>query len=92
VLTPSGPKMDIAAAWSGQWLYDARAIKCPSLVVRGEWDSVSNDEDAATLIDALGSPVKEDVRIPSATHLMHLETARVQLYDRVNEFLLHASR
>jgi pimeloyl-ACP methyl ester carboxylesterase len=91
VLTPSGPKMDIAASWAGQWLYDARAIKCPSLVVRGEWDSVSNDEDAATLMDALGASVKEDVRISCATHLMHLELARVELHERVNEFLHHAT-
>jgi alpha-beta hydrolase superfamily lysophospholipase len=87
VLTPWGPKMDIAAAWSGEWLYDASAIKCPSLVVRGEWDSVSNDEDAATLIGALGTSMKEDVRIARATHLMHLESARVELYQRVNDFL-----
>jgi alpha-beta hydrolase superfamily lysophospholipase len=91
VLTPSGPKMDIAAAWSGQWLYDAGAIKCPTLVVRGEWDSVSNDQDAGTLMGALGAAMKEDVRIACGTHLMHLEAARVELYARVNDFLHRAS-
>jgi alpha-beta hydrolase superfamily lysophospholipase len=91
VLTPWGPKMDIAAAWSGEWLYDASAIKCPSLVVRGEWDGVSNDEDAATLLGALGASAKDDVRIARATHLMHLESARAELYERVNDFLQRAT-
>ncbi|MEO7392430.1 MAG: alpha/beta hydrolase [Ramlibacter sp.] len=87
VLTPSGPMADIAACWSGDRLYDPAAITAPTLVVRGEWDSLCPDSDALALVGALGATVKVDVKIARATHLMHLETARTELHRCVNDFL-----
>ena len=87
VLTPSGPVADIGASWSGQRVFDAAAIKAPTLIVRGEWDSLCTDRDALALNSALGAAVKEDVKIERATHLMHLEAGRTELHRRVNDFL-----
>ncbi len=47
-----------------------------------------SDSDAKWLFDALsGSPVKRDVKISRATHLMHLEESRYALYRETQTFL-----
>lgn len=87
VTTPSGPIADIAALWSGQVLYDPRRIVAPTLLVRGEWDSLCLDADADHLLAALGSRYKRDVKVERGTHLLHLESQRAVLHQRVNLFL-----
>jgi alpha-beta hydrolase superfamily lysophospholipase len=87
VLTPSGPQADVLALWSGQALYDPSLIIAPTLLVRGEWDSVCASSDANYLLRALGSTDKSHVGIERATHLMHLESQRGLLYNAVNTFL-----
>jgi len=87
VMTPCGPLADIAALWSGHAWYDPARIAAPTLLVRGEWDSVCNDDDAARLMSQLGTPLRRDVKIARATHLMHLEAQRVELHAQVNRFL-----
>lgn len=56
-------------------------------MVLGEWDSLCTDADASRLLAGLGSRDKADVKIERATHLMHLESQRAVLYDRVNTLL-----
>jgi len=46
-----------------------------------------NDADAQRLLQALGSSVKDDVKIARGTHLLHLEHQRMDLYAQVNRFL-----
>jgi len=92
VNTPYGPVADVQAVWSGQTLYDAGRIVAPTLIVRGEWDSVCSDRDAERLLGALGTADKTDVKIERAAHLMHLEQQRGELYARVNEFLLRVRK
>ncbi len=87
VMTPYGPVADIAALWSGRALYDPARIRVSTLLVRGEWDSACNDADAGRLLAGLDVPVKRDVKIERATHLMHLERQRVALHAEVNRFL-----
>jgi pimeloyl-ACP methyl ester carboxylesterase len=87
VLTPIAPLVDVGAMWSGQALYDPALIVAPTLLVRGEWDSVCTDADASRLLPALGGKDNYDVKIERATHLMHLESQRTVLHDRVNAFL-----
>lgn len=87
VLTPYGPIADIAALWSGDSLFDAAKINTPVLLIRGEWDSVCNDADAARLQSRIGAIDKADLKIPRATHLMHLESQRTMLHNAVNTFL-----
>jgi alpha-beta hydrolase superfamily lysophospholipase len=87
VMTPGGPQADVLALWSGQALYDPSRVDAPTLLVRGEWDSVCGEADAQLLLAALGSADKTSVSIGRATHLMHLESGRALLYNAVNTFL-----
>jgi hypothetical protein len=57
-------------------------------IIRSEWDRMCTDADAKWLFDALsGSPVKRDVKISRATHLMHLAKSRYSLYRETQTFL-----
>ena len=87
VLTPAGPLADIAALWSGQALYDPGKVQAPTLLVRGEWDTLCTDGEAQRLLSGLAAPIRQDVKIPRATHLMHLEQQRCALHATVNRFL-----
>lgn len=92
VSTPAGPQLDVRAMWSGQALYDPARIVAPTLLVRGEWDSVCDAEDTRRLLGALGGAVRVSATIQGATHLMHLEARRGLLYNEVNRFLLERGR
>ncbi|QWG16568.1 alpha/beta hydrolase [Bradyrhizobium sediminis] len=88
VRIPNGPQADIIAAMSGQLAYDPRRVVAPLLIVRGAWDNLCRDADAASLIDTLGAKEKADVVIPAATHLMHLELGREGLFAAAADWLL----
>lgn len=93
VKTPSGPWQDIATANAGDRAYDPALIRAPVAIIRGEWDSLATDADARWLFDALKlSPVKRDIKIGRATHLMHLEENRYALYREAQTFLEDADR
>jgi branched-chain amino acid transport system substrate-binding protein len=88
VRVPSGPAADINLAWSGTFPYDPTKIIVPTLIVRGEWDTVTKNEDAHWLYDNLrNAPIRRDVVISRGTHVMHLEESRFQLYREVQIFL-----
>lgn len=88
VRMPNGPIADIFAAWSGTLAYDPAGLRAPLLIVRGEWDSLCTDADAAWLLQAASASLeKQDIRIPATTHLMHLEENRSQLYRAATDFL-----
>ena len=88
VKTPSGAFQDIYDAWAGELAYDPARIHAPVAIVRGEWDGMCLDADANWLLAALSSsPVRRDVKIGRATHLMHLEESRFALYRESECFL-----
>lgn len=87
VRIPNGPQADIIAAMSGQLAYDPRRVQAPTLIVRGEWDNLCQDADAAWLTHALGASTKADVVVPRATHLMHLEHGREGLFAATTGWL-----
>ncbi len=88
VKIPTGPFADIARAQHGQLAYDPAGVRAPVAIIRGEWDSLCTDADAAWLFDALAaSPIRRDVKIARATHLMHLEAMRGALYRETITFL-----
>jgi len=88
VNTPSGPSHDIAIAWDGNLSYNPALICAPIALIRGAWDSLATDADARWLFDALAnSPMKRDIKIGRATHLMHLEENRYALYRETQSFL-----
>ena len=88
VRTPSGAFQDIFDAWGGELAYDPALVRAPVAIIRGEWDSYCTDDDARWLFDALkASPLRRDVKISRATHLMHLEENRYALYREAETFL-----
>lgn len=91
VQVPAGPMADIGALWSGEPLVDASRVRAPTLLVRGEWDSVCDDRDAAHLVRSMSGTSVRDRVIAKGTHLMHLETSRIDLHRVVNEFLLECT-
>jgi pimeloyl-ACP methyl ester carboxylesterase len=88
VKVPSGAFQDIFDAWAGEVAYDPAMVRAPVAIIRGEWDAYCTDTDARWLFDALtASPIKLDIKIGRATHLMHLETMRDALYRESIAFL-----
>jgi pimeloyl-ACP methyl ester carboxylesterase len=87
VRVPAGPFADILDAWCGASAYIPGAIQAPTLIVRGEWDTWSTTADAEWLVDNRPQRVTQDVVIPRATHVMHLEENRHQLYRAARRFL-----
>lgn len=87
VKIPTGPQADILAAWSGDFPYDPATITAPVLIVRGAWDSLMKDADAAYLLDRFSAKDKRDVKVPKGTHLMHLEHSREDLFAATGRFL-----
>lgn len=91
VQVPTGPMADIGALWSGEPLVDASRVRTPTLLVRGAWDSVCDDRDAARLMQAMSNAAVRDHVIARGTHLMHLEAGRIDLHRVVNDFLLECT-
>jgi len=88
VKTPWGALTDVSKLWSGGKLFEPAEIKVPTLIVRGEWDSYATDADAKWLFDSLKQAyVKRDVKIARATHFMHFEANRFDLYEETRGFL-----
>jgi pimeloyl-ACP methyl ester carboxylesterase len=88
VKTPSGAFQDIYDAWAGDLAYEPGLVRAPVAIIRGEWDGMCGDADAAWLFGALSaSPRRRDIKIGRATHLMHLEEQRVALYRETECFL-----
>lgn len=88
VKVPSGAFQDIYDAWARELAYDPALVRAPVAIIRGEWDGMCTDRDARWLFDALSaSPIRRDVKISRATHLMHLETSRFALYREAETFL-----
>lgn len=91
VQVPTGPQADIMALWSGGDLYDPAAIAAPTLIVRGEWDSVCSAADVDRLQSRMKVKAVVSQVIPASGHLAHLETNRAALWAKVNAFLTSAS-
>jgi pimeloyl-ACP methyl ester carboxylesterase len=88
VRIPNGPRADNMAAWAGKLAWDPAKLARPLTIVRGAWDSLCRDADAAMLLDAAKSaPDRRDLKLDAGTHLMHLETGRRALYDAVGRNL-----
>jgi len=91
VKTPAGPLAAIVKAWNGALDYDPARVKAPVAIIRGEWDGLLPDADARWLFDAFASsPLKRDIKISKATHLMHLEAMRHALHHESVAFLNEA--
>jgi pimeloyl-ACP methyl ester carboxylesterase len=93
VKVPTGPFNDIRHAWNGEFPHDPGLVRAPVVIIRGEWDGLIPDVDSRWLFDGLkASPMKRDIKIGRATHLMHLEAMRYTLYRESIAFLLAGDR
>jgi len=93
VAVPSGAFQDIFDAWAGDLPYNPARVRAPVAIIRGAWDGMCTDADAAWLLAALlGAAERRDVVTPRATHLMHLEEGRTALYRATEAFLGGATR
>lgn len=92
VQIPSGPLHDVAEMFAGHALVDSTAITQPTLIIRGEWDDITQDADARRLFDALvNARDKRDVKIAGGNHWMHLQPSRQALWVQTLSFLSEAS-
>ncbi len=88
VRVPFGPMADNLEARVGKPAWEPARLTRPLTVVRGAWDSLCLDRDAATILDAAtAAPSRHDRKLDGGTHLMHLETGRHALYDAVGHAL-----
>ncbi len=89
VTVPNGPAADVLAAWSGSFPYNPELIRVSTLIVRGEWDTVTTDKDALWLFNSLtNAPYKRDIKLSAGGHVMHLERNRHALHAVTRDFLL----
>lgn len=85
---PSGPSQDVEDLLHNKVYYNPKKIKASTLIIRGEWDSYPNNNDAYNLFTSLENAAsKKYVVIEKGTHVMHLEKSRFKLYDEVLHFL-----
>ncbi|MBC9797643.1 alpha/beta hydrolase [Sinomicrobium weinanense] len=84
---PSAWEADLFDCWNGNCFFDPRKIKNPTLLIRGEWDTTFNFDDAEKLFGQMeNAPSKRYVVIDRGTHVLHLEKNRFALYDEVQLF------
>lgn len=88
---PCGAMEDSFYLATGRQLWDASLITAPVLAIAGEKDFWSRPEDMQHLqADLVHSATVRMVRIPNATHFLHLERparGRAQLIDEVDNFV-----
>jgi hypothetical protein len=88
VRIPNGPRADNLDALSGRLAWDPANLTRPLHIVRGAWDSLCRDPDAAMLLKAaIAAPERSDRKLDGGTHLMHLENGRRMLYQAVGQAL-----
>jgi pimeloyl-ACP methyl ester carboxylesterase len=92
VRIPNGPRANNLDAWAGRLSWDPGKLTRPLSIVRGAWDSLCRDADAAMILEAARSaPGRHDCKLDAGTHLMHLETGRRALYQAVGQALKGAT-
>ncbi|WP_255197891.1 alpha/beta hydrolase [Halorarius litoreus] len=84
-IAQAGALADTKATVEGERIYDAAAIDCPTLVVRGDEDAISVREDAVGLFDELACR-KEYAEIGGGDHYVMHGDSRAALYDAVDAF------
>lgn len=86
---PNGVIADVMRFWTqGQPTWDPAAIRCPTLIVIGEWDADTPPAMAQAIFAKLvNARTKQLTLIGRATHTMALESNRDQLFAAVQSFL-----
>jgi pimeloyl-ACP methyl ester carboxylesterase len=85
---PNGVLEDSFYQATGRPLWNAANIYAPTLVIGGDFDTWSFQEDRAGLIrELVHAPVKHNVLIHNATHFVIFENKRFEFFGEVLKFL-----
>lgn len=83
---PNGTLHDLFEVFSGRQLVNPAAIRVPTLLVRGEHDATSTEEDARSLFACLGTREKEYLTIGDAGHFICAERKAAQFQEALTNF------
>ena len=81
---PTGTYLDMTANLP---LVDPTKVQCPVLMVRGQYDGISTEEDLLDFFARLPTPDKQYAVIPGAAHAVGMSLARADLWHVMLEFL-----
>ena len=85
---PNGVLEDSFYQATGRPLWNAANIYVPTLVIGGDYDTWSFQEDREGLMKALvHAPSKKNVVIHDATHFVLFEKHRMEFFDEVLKFI-----
>lgn len=83
---PMGPMVDLYEIWSGRPIYDASLITAPTLFIRGDCDTFS--DDPGYMASLSNASYKRYVEIPDATHwALYEDQPSVTLMNEIGSFL-----
>lgn len=82
---PTGVLSDAHRVYTLRPIYDASKITCPTLILRGEQDSASQDIDMQGLFAKLQCP-KQRIDISDASHYGILEKGADRFFEVIGEF------
>jgi alpha-beta hydrolase superfamily lysophospholipase len=81
---PTGTYLDMTANLP---LVDPTKMQCPVLMVRGQYDGISTEEDLLDFFTRLPTPDKQYNVIPGAAHAIGMSLTRADLWHVMHEFL-----
>ena len=81
---PTGTYLDMTANLP---LVDPTKVQSPVLMVRGQYDGISTEEDLLDFFTKLPTPDKQYVVIPGAAHAVGMSLTRADLWHVTHEFL-----
>ena len=88
VKSPNGSYADLFDRARGIPAYDAAKLRCPALLIFGDYDGSANEAEAWDLFGKMtNSRGKRFVVIGDGTHYMEFEKRREELYREVENFL-----
>ncbi len=83
---PTGVIEDCVEIYNQRPLYNAAAVRCPVLILRGAYDSDSHPLDMENLLRQLKSPEKRMVTFGDATHYAIVEKDAFKLWQETVRF------
>jgi pimeloyl-ACP methyl ester carboxylesterase len=81
---PTGTYLDMTANLP---LVDPAKVQCPVLMVRGQYDGISTEEDLLDFFTKLPTPDKQYAVIPGAAHSLAAANTRADFWHVMHEFL-----
>jgi pimeloyl-ACP methyl ester carboxylesterase len=85
---PNGVLEDSFMQATGRGMFNASSIYVPTLVIGGDFDTWSYQEDREGLMrDLTHAPVKKNVLIHDATHFVLFEKHRAEFHQAILDFL-----